>query len=90
MVSCADSDVNWFKNKGQWFDGLKDPQVGVIIFFDCEYDVLNGSGNHVGIVEKIENGYVYTIEGNLDDACKEHMYSIECYGILEYGVVITD
>lgn len=32
--------------------------------------------DHVGIVEKVENGTVYTIEGNSGDTCKQHNYTI--------------
>ena len=48
--------MNYYKNAGRFF---KDPKPGDQIFF--------GSGNtaeHTGLVEKIENGRVYTIEGN--------------------------
>ena len=51
------SHVQFFKNKGQYFGrGAKMPQAGDIIFFRDE--------SHVGIVEKVSGGYVYTIEGN--------------------------
>ena len=36
------------------------PESGDIIFFDWDG---NNSADHVGIVEKGDNGYVYTIEG---------------------------
>lgn len=37
------------------------------IFFDWKQD---GISNHVGIVEKVENGTVYTIEGNSENECR--------------------
>ena len=33
----------------------------MIIFFDWADDGLDGSGDHTGIVEKVENGIIYTI-----------------------------
>ena len=30
--------------------------------------------DHVGIVERIGNNYIYTIEGNSNDECKEKKY----------------
>lgn len=49
-------DWNWFKSHGQI---VSSPQRGDLIFFRnlC----------HIGIVEKVENGKVYTIEGNTSD-----------------------
>ena len=87
LYSIVDTGVNWFKDKGQWLDGSEEPRPGMIIFFDWAYDGLDGSGDHTGIVEKVENGYVYTIEGNASDACKECMYSVGHYEILGYGYI---
>ncbi len=66
---CSDG-VNWFKGKGQWQDKNYEPQAGDLIFFDWGSD---GSIDHVGIVEKCENGTVYTVEGNSGDACKQQV-----------------
>lgn len=45
----------WFKERGQWQDGSFTPEAGHIIFFDWEGDGLT---DHVGIVERVENGTV--------------------------------
>ena len=75
--------INWFKERGLWKNAGFLPRAGDIIFFDWD---LNGSGNHVGIVEKVENGIVYTIEGNSnDDMCRRKKYSINSKYILGYG-----
>ena len=63
FAGCVDG-ANWFKGNGQWQDRNYEPQAG-IIFFDWEGD---GETDHVGIVEKCENGVVYTVEGNSGDA----------------------
>lgn len=42
--------------------------------------------DHVGIVEKCENGRVYTVEGNSGDVVKQREYVIGSRVILGYGV----
>lgn len=69
--SVCDTGVNWFKSKGEWLDGAEEAHAGMIIFFDWESDGLDGNSDHTGIVEKVESGRVYTIEGNSGDACQE-------------------
>lgn len=83
--------VNWFKDRGQWADNSIEPTPGMIIFFD--WDSPNGSSgpqdgesDHTGIVEKVENGYVYTVEGNSGDSCRENRYPVGYYEILGYGI----
>ncbi len=87
FASCA-VGVNWFLSRGQWADGSVEPVPGMIIFFDWDEDITGQDGrpNHVGIVEKVENGMVYTIEGNSDDTCRRRSYSIGHYEIFGYGV----
>lgn len=52
--------TNRYKAAGQWVTwGLK---PGDIVMFD--FSGRKKITQHVGIVEKIENGWVYTIEGN--------------------------
>lgn len=83
--SLCDTGADWFKSKGQWLDGSEQPQAGMIIFFDWADDGLDGSADHTGIVEKVENGRVYTIEGNSNDACRENSYPLGYNQILGYG-----
>ncbi len=73
----------WFKDRGQWQDGSFEPSAGQIIFFDWEGD---GETDHVGIVEKCENGIVYTVEGNSGDACRQKQYSVGSSVIYGYGI----
>ncbi len=42
--------------------------------------------DHTGIVQKVENGIVYTVEGNSSDSCRINQYSVGHYEILGYGV----
>ncbi len=57
--------VAWFKERGSWQDNSYEPRPGDIIFFDWDDENgQDGLSDHTGIVEKVENGRVYTIEGN--------------------------
>lgn len=82
--SGCQTGIDWFKAMGQWQEKGYTPKTGDIIFFDWEVD---GKVNHVGIVEKVENGKVYTIEGNsTDDTCRQKEYSINSKVIFGYGI----
>lgn len=79
--------VNWFRERGQWADSSATPTPGMIIFFDWDNDEgQDGLADHVGIVEKVESGRVYTIEGNTSDSCRERSYPLGYYEILGYGI----
>ncbi|WP_346991584.1 lysozyme family protein [Agathobacter rectalis] len=82
FAGCVDG-ANWFKGNGQWQDRNYEPQAGDIIFFDWEGD---GETDHVGIVEKCENGVVYTVEGNSGDACRQNQYTVGSSSIYGYGI----
>ena len=83
--------VRWFKERGQWADNSMEPSPGTLIFFDWD-DPSGVSGpqdgvpDHVGIVEKVEDGRVYTIEGNSGDACRQRSYPVGYYEIMGYGI----
>ena len=83
---------NWFKNRGQWQDSSYEPRPGDLIFFD--WDNKGSSGpqddvpDHVGIVERVENGVVYTVEGNSSDSCRQRSYNVGHYEIWGYGCPI--
>ena len=79
----CENGINWFKAMGQWQSKNYIPKSGDIIFFDWEVD---GTVSHVGIVEKVENGKVYTVEGNsTNDTCRQKEYSINSQYIFGYG-----
>lgn len=79
--------VSWFQSNGQWQDRSYEPQAGDIIFFDWDDENgQDGSADHVGIVQRTENGIVYTVEGNSGDACRERQYAVGYYEILGYGI----
>ena len=82
FAGCIDG-ANWFKSNNRWNDRNYEPKAGDIIFFDWEGD---GTTDHVGIVEKCENGTVYTVEGNSGDACKQRQYAVGSSNIYGYGI----
>lgn len=80
---CTDG-VKWYKDHNKWENKSYIPQTGDIIFFDWNGD---GHVQHVGIVEKEENGKVYTIEGNSNDEVRNKSYSLNNKSIYGYGSV---
>lgn len=57
------SHAEWFKKKDAWSDK---PEPGSIVFFDWDQTGEIGAIDHVGVVEKVSDGKVHTIEGNID------------------------
>lgn len=87
FASCT-TGRQWFKNHGVWHspDGFA-PKPGDIIMFDWD---LSGNCDHVGIVEKVVGGNVYTIEGNtrggyLRDGVRRKMYARKYNRIAGYA-----
>lgn len=77
----------WFRDRGQWIDNSAEPAPGMIIFFDWnDENGQDGEPDHTGIVEKVENGTVYTVEGNSGDSVKINSYPVGYYEIYGYGV----
>ena len=75
--------VDWFIERGQWQGRDYEPIPGDIIFFDWESD---GLPDHVGIVEKVENGLIYTVEGNSGDRCVANHYFLASVPIYGFGL----
>ena len=76
--------MQWFQQRGLWLDGSAEPVPGMLIFFD--WATQDGVPDHVGIVEKVENGMVYTVEGNSRDMCRQKQYSLGSGVILGCGM----
>jgi hypothetical protein len=63
---------NWAQDKGIWGNKASyQPKAGDAILFDWNKD---GTMDHIGIVEKVANGKVYTIEGNSSNSVKKNSY----------------
>ena len=80
---CIDGE-KWYKEHSKWKNKSYIPQTGDIIFFDWNGD---DHVQHVGIVEKVENDKVYTIEGNSNDEVRNKSYSLNNKSIYGYGSV---
>ena len=74
--------VEWFRERDQWQYMDYEPSPGDLIFYDWESD---GLADHVGIVERVEDGIVYSIEGNAGDACIENSHYLGTTPIYGYG-----
>ena len=85
FAACASQGVPWFQERGLWQDNSYEPHPGDIIFFDWDDGGQDGSSDHVGIVEKVENGRVYTVEGNSGDSVRQNSYPVGYYEIYGYG-----
>ena len=86
FASCS-IGIQWFRERGLWQDRSYEPRPGDLIFFDWddEDEGQDGAADHVGIVEKVEGGIVYTVEGNSGNACRERQYAIGHAEIYGYG-----
>lgn len=81
----CDEGIRWFIKKGKWYNRKIEPKPGMLIFFDWDND---GVSEHTGIVEKYEDGLIYTIEGNSHDVCRRKWYAAEDKCIMGYGCAI--
>ena len=80
--------VQWFQSRGQWLPGSATPEPGMLIFFKW-YGSDALIADHVGIVERVENGRVYTIEGNSNDMVRRNSYPVGYGEIKGYGVALA-
>ncbi|MDQ7827342.1 MAG: CHAP domain-containing protein [Candidatus Eremiobacteraeota bacterium] len=72
---------SWGKEKGIWKEGGSAPKAGDAILFDWDGD---NTPDHIGIVEKVEGGKVYTIEGNSSDKVSKRSYALNSGSIDGY------
>jgi len=75
--------VDWFRERDQWQYRDYEPNPGDLIFYDWEND---GIADHVGIVERVENGLIYSVEGNVDDRCIENSHYTGTSSIYGFGL----
>lgn len=81
--SLCSAGMEWFESQGQFMDGSYVPATGYLVFFDWGND---GSVDHVGIVESVVDGNIYTVEGNSGDKVARRSYPIGYGQIVGYGV----
>ena len=75
-AGCAMS-VTYYKEAGRFYTA--DPRPGDQIFFGTS------NASHTGMVEKVKDGKVYTIEGNADNMVKRRSYALDNSTIIGYG-----
>lgn len=83
--SLCSAGMEWFESRGQFMDGSYVPATGDLVFFDWGND---GSVDHVGIVESVVDGNIYTVEGNSGDKVARRSYPIGYEQIEGYGVPV--
>lgn len=84
---CTSGGMGWFQSHGQWADrNYTDIAPGDAIFFDWDG---SSDADHVGIVVGVENGTVYTVEGNSSgDMCRYNSYPLGSSVIRGYGLML--
>ena len=82
--------IDLFKKIGCWQeDESVTPQPGWIMFYDWQDDGKGdntGWSDHVGIVEKVEDGLITVIEGNYDNKVQRRNIRVNYKYIRGYGV----
>jgi len=81
--AAVESYRNAYQQNGRLFRNGT-PQPGDLVFFGP------GGGEHIGIVERVENGRVYTIEGNTSDQVARRSYSLSDPYINSFGRTFGD
>lgn len=82
--------IELFKKLGVWVeDENRTPNVGDIIFYDWQDNGVGdnkGWSDHVGIVEKVTNGIITVIEGNISNAVGRRTLTVNGKYIRGYAV----
>ncbi len=65
-----------------WLSPASTPTPGDLVFFGIWNDP-----NHMGVVIAVEDGYIYTIEGNANDVVGVRKYKQNDASILGYGIL---
>ena len=82
--------VKLFQKLGSWVENEnRTPNPGDILFYDWQDNGVGdntGWPDHVGIVEKVENGKITVIEGNYSNSVKRRTISVNAKNIRGYGV----
>ncbi len=84
FASCT-AGRSTFRRMGIWQERSSGyvPQRGDLLLFDWDADPA--WAEHVGIVTGVDEGYVYTVEGNSGNAVREKRYSRNSDRILGYA-----
>lgn len=71
------TSADYYKEHGSFYHI---PEIGDQVFFYSAGDI-----NHTGIVVRVDDGYVHTVEGNSSDMVAERVYSVSDSAIAGYG-----
>lgn len=84
MEYTALADPTFYINRNQYFhrEAGYVPMPGDLVYIDWED---NNDIDHVGIVEKVEKGMLYTIEGNMSDSVMQRSYELHDTCIAGYA-----
>lgn len=81
--------IEKFQKMGRWTENdAHVPHVGDLIFYDWQDSGIGdnkGSSDHVGFVEKVENGKITVIEGNKNDAVSRRVINVNGRYIRGFG-----
>ena len=82
--------IELFKKLGAWEENdARTPEPGDIIYYDWDDSGKGdnkGNSDHVGIVEKVANGKITVIEGNMSEAVGRRTLAVNGKYIRGYGV----
>lgn len=82
---------NCSRHTGKNGEGTYTPKEGDFIFFDWDSDwngkvpTYWGPLDHVGIVQRVEDGKIITIEGNSSNKVAERTYNIDSCSVAAFG-----
>lgn len=86
--------IRKFQSMGRWTeDDGHVPHLGDVIFYDWQDNGRGdnkGSSDHVGIVEKVENGKITVIEGNKNDSVSIRVLNVNGRYIRGFGCPAYD
>lgn len=81
--------IKRFQNMGRWTeDDGHVPHLGDVIFYDWQDNGVGdckGTSEHVGYVEKVENGKITVIEGNKSDSVSRRVLNVNGRYIRGFG-----
>lgn len=81
--------IRKFQNMGRWTENdAHVPHLGDVIFYDWQDNGkgdCKGTSEHVGYVEKVENGKITVIEGNKGDSVSRRVLNINGRYIRGFG-----
>lgn len=80
-ASCG-TGLKWFESRGL---RTNTPKAGYIGFL--KPTKAGATASHTFIIESVDDKYIYTIEGNLDDSVKRNKRKLNAKDILCYGIV---